>query len=492
MMRQTKQATQVTLCESYLTRKKTHGMSQSMFNSCQTHFLRICKGIFSHMLPLGAQLALIGSVFLLSACPASSEDVHPPKNQFFFPTGLTLSPDHNALFVANANSDLRYDSGTITLVDLDKVSELSQNWQDSGEAPAGLDCEVDKTFASVLICNESIVISEDSTMRIGNFATELGVQSLDNGNARIFAAVRGDPSLTWIDYDLNTKSVDCGGSGGAPKCDDAHRLHRMRGDESIGFLSPEPFGLYVDSEDGFVMLTHLAQAAVTLVDAPKDGKAPVISDALSGVFQVDSQTGIRAALGAAARTPGGRIYVTSRSEERVQVFSVARIGNTFPALVPAEYFFLRGVQPSDNSRGILFGSSGERAYIVNRSPPMLHVLDTSMDETGIPRNELLGAVELCSTASNLAIADMGEGERVFVVCFREGQVWSVDPATGLVDAIINVGRGPQALSISSIRKQLYVTNFLEDTMSVVELDPTSKRRNRVVLKLGRSRQSGGN
>jgi DNA-binding beta-propeller fold protein YncE len=227
---------------------------------------------------------------------------------------------------------------------------------------------------------------------------------------------------------------------------------------------------------------------VSLADAPGNGDAPILTDALRGVFEGDP---VSSALGAAARTPNGRIYVTSRSENRVQIFTVLRIPGEFPALVPSEFFFLRGVEPSDNGRGIHFSDGGDVAYVVNRSPPMLQVLDTSMDATGSPRNELVRAVEICSSASNLAVGDLGQGERVYVACFREGQVWAINPASGIIESIIDVGRGPQALVLSVDRQQLYVSNFLEDTIAVIDLEPAARTENRVVLKLGRTRQSGG-
>jgi DNA-binding beta-propeller fold protein YncE len=416
--------------------------------------------------------------------------VRPPDDQFFFPTGIAMTADNSTLFVANANSDLRYDSGSLSVVKLDKVVSIVSDWIDNGTVPA--DCEKDNTVASTLICNEKIAIEAGSTVRTGNFATEIGVQLLDNGDSRVFAAVRGDPSLTWVDYFAEDRTTDCGGSGGLPRCNDAHRLNRMRNDASLGGLAPEPFGIYVDSSAGFVILTHLAQGAVSLADAPSDGSAPQLSDALGGVFEPDFVTRVRSSLGAAARLPGGRVYVTSRSEDRVQMFSVVRLGNQPPALVPGDFFFLRGVEPSDNGRGIRFSADGLQAYIVNRSPPMLQILDTTIDPTGAPRNELARAVELCASASNVAVGDLGRGERVYVACFREGQVWAINPASGILEAIIDVGRGPQALVVSTANQQLYVSNYLEDTVAVVDLNPDSVTENRVVLRLGRTRQSGGN
>jgi DNA-binding beta-propeller fold protein YncE len=434
---------------------------------------------------------LVLAALFLGACPASSDEVRPPKDQFFFPTGIAMTADENVLFVANANSDLRYDSGSISVVNLETVVAVVTDWVDNGTVPN--DCEKDKTVATTLVCDEAFALLADSTVRTGNFATEIGVQLLDSGDSRIFAAVRGDPSLTWVDFDSETRATECGGGGGdLPRCDNDHRLNRMRNDSSLGGLAPEPFGLYVDSSAGFVVVTHLALGAVSLADAPSDGSAPQLSDALGGVFEPDFNTRVRSALGAAARLPGGRVYVTSRSEDRVQMFSVVRIGTQPPNLVPGNFFFLRGVEPSDNGRGIRFSADGQEAYIVNRSPPMLQILDTSIDPTGAPRNELTRAVELCPSASSIAVGDLGQGERVFIACFREGQVWAIDPASGTLDAIIDVGRGPQSLVVSTANQQLYVSNYLEDTIAVIDLNPASMTQNRVVLRLGRTRQSGGN
>ena len=147
--------------------------------------------------------------------------------------------------------------------------------------------------------------------------------------------------------------------------------------------------------------------------------------------------------------------------------------------------------PSTNGRDIAFAADGNSAYIINRSPPMLHIIDTSLNEQGVPKNDLRAGVEICPEASNLAIGDAGRGERVYVACFRNGQVWVVDPAGAVVDAIIDIGRGPQALSVSPDRGKLYVTNHLEDTVAGVDLTPESNTENPVGQRRGRTPHTGG-
>jgi DNA-binding beta-propeller fold protein YncE len=430
----------------------------------------------------------------LAGCPAAGEDIQPPRDQLFFPTGLTVAPDSSVLFVANANSELRYNSGSISVIDLDAVQSLTDTWA-TGSVPGG-DCNVDASRSHVLECNEAEVVNADSTIRIGNFATALATQTLDSGALRLFAAVRGDPSVTWVDYDDASQGLDCGGVGSYPLCNNEHRLAQLRNDAELPGLNSEPFGIHVDSLNGYVMVTHLTSGAVSLVDAPTDGSQPILADAIAGLFLADQLTGVRGAVGVAGRLPGSDndlVYVTSRSEERVQMLYVHRSESSpYPTIVPSEYFFLDQVFPSDDGRGIAFSADGQRTHIVNRQPPTLSVLDTSLDEQGFPTNELVGVVEVCTDASNVTIADPGAGERAYITCFPSGEVWVVNPFSMIVEAIIEVGRGPHAVTVSVDRKQMYVANFLEDTVAVIDVEPGSPTENLVVLRLGRTRQSGGN
>jgi hypothetical protein len=458
--------------------------------------------------PSRASLWAVAALTVLAAgCPATGDEVRPPADEFYFPTGMDIAPDRSVLFVASANSDLRYDSGAVQVVDLDAVDRLLVPWldPDNSRVPEGADCEVDLSVPYTLVCDEKEVIVADASVRIGNFATELKVQTLANSRRlRLFTAVRGDPSLTYIDYAYNSDGgeLSCGPTGRFPECDDAHRLLQLRNDEDLVSLPDEPFGVYVDSENGYAIVTHLSNGAITLADAPFDGdEEPMLTDAIGNVFAPDFQTGARGAVGAAGRAPGSdndRVYVTSRVDSRIQTLVVERGSGGFLSLVPAEYFFLgRSVFPSTNSRGIAFSADGNRAYIVNRAPPMLHIVDTSLDELGLPRNQFIGGVEICSDASNLAVVNLPEeegeedrGDRIFVACFRNGQVWSIDPRGTAVDAIIDVGRGPHAVVAAPERRRLYVSNNLESTVAVVNLEPESPTVNRVVLRLGRPRSSG--
>ena len=207
--------------------------------------------------------------------------------------------------------------------------------------------------------------------------------------------------------------------------------------------------------------------------------------------------GARALSGLAGRPPGtpdNLIYTVSRSEDRVEMLAVERpTPDALPFLVPAGFFFLDGVGSTNggsvDSRGLEFSPGGNRMYLINRRPPSLQVWDTSLGQDGAPRNEISGSVDICREAADLTVADTGDGERVYVSCFRDGEIYVIDPeGTPRVESVIAVGRGPNSVVASPTRQELYVTNYLEDTIAVIDLAEGSPTRFRVVLRLGEPRE----
>ncbi len=432
-------------------------------------------------------------------CTASSEEVRPPADILYFPTGAAVAPDDSHLFVTNANSELRYDSGTVSVLSLAAVDAVANDWVSADTVPAN--CRQDGEFTETLICEASVLLGPTSTIgvRIGNFASDLSIQDISgNGTAgalRLFIPTRGDPSIAWADWDGSRLS--CGtGTEGYALCDEDHRLSFVNNDaDNIG-IPEEPFGVFADTGGQFAMVTHLTSGAVTLIDSPVTGPAR-ITDIDRGVFQPDPNTGLRGATGIVGRTPDQEndiVYVGSRSEDRVQTFTVERpVNGADPFLIQGGWFFLDAVGNnngmSKDTRGMAFSGDGSRLYLVNRRPPSLQIYDTSMSVTGTPRNEPVGATDLCRQASTVTVVpDIGDGERVYVTCFQDGQVYIIDPrGEGRIEDIVTVGRGPYSVVASASRRKVFVTNFLEDTIAVIDIAPGSPLRNRVVLRIGEPR-----
>lgn len=437
---------------------------------------------------------LLGIIAGAGACTASGASVQPPDDQLQFPTGIAVAPDDSVMFVANANSELRFDSGSISVFDLSSVDDVIGAWTTNKTIPDG--CSQDPDHSETLVCEEARFMKTEEGVRIGNFATEIALQDLGNGALRLIVPTRGDPSVTWADWDGS--HLNCGAGEGFGLCDDTHRLTTVLGDSDIGVLPPEPFGAFADSSGEYAMVTHLTTGAVTLIDSPKDGNAQ-ITDVLFNLFQPDPFTGIRGSTGVAGRNPhaqGDIAYVASRSESRMQMLTVGRPANDAPpVLIPGNFFFLDAVGGnsggSSDTRGIAFSATGDQLYLVNRDPPTLQVYDTSIDDTGFPQNTLTGATDICREGSTLSVLDVGDGERVFLTCFQDGQTYVVDPrGLSSVEDIITVGRGPFAIASAPTRKKVFVSNFLEDTIAVIDAAVDSPTRNRVVLRIGTPKDPG--
>ena len=432
------------------------------------------------------------ALLLAAGCTASASDVRPPADELFFPTGLAIAPDESVLFVANANSELRFDSGSVGVIDLMNVDRIVADWVTSLSFPDS--CSPDPDHIETLQCEAADFLSAQAGVRVGNFATDISVQDLDNGRLRLMIPTRGDPSIAWADWDGT--QLDCNsGAEGFALCDDEHRLSFAVTNPNVA-IPEEPFGVFADSAGEFAMVTHLTTGAVTLIDSPKNGLA-TITDIQGATFLPDPNTGLRGATGVAGRAPKSPddiVYVASRSEDRIQTFTVARpVNNAPPFLLQGNFFFLDGVGAttgnSTDTRGMTFSPTGNFMYLVNRRPPSLQIFDTGLDATGVPKNRLVGAADICRQASTVTVADSGDGERAYVTCFQDGQLYIVDPS-GLVQAedIVLVGRGPYSVAAAPTRKKLYVTNFLEDTIAVIDVDPISPFHNRVVLRIGEVRE----
>jgi DNA-binding beta-propeller fold protein YncE len=330
----------------------------------------------------------------------------------------------------------------------------------------------------------------------------------------VFVPTRGDPSVAWADFDGDKLRCSTGTEGFA-LCDDAHRLSSLYNDPDLAAIENEPFGVFADGPGGFAVVSHLTGGAVTLIKAPADSSRVQIVDVNRNLFAPDAATLISSATGIVGRPRGpgqaptdpSLIYVGSRSDRRVQTMTVGQLPvpdqptATEPAyLLQGSYFFLAQVGSnfgnSTDTRGMQFSPSGDRLYLVNRQPATLQLFDTSLDEGGFPRNRGVGAMDICRQGSTVAVFDPEDsdpttsaGERAYVTCFQDGELYVVDPRDlSQPEDILLVGRGPYSVVAARTRKLLFVSNTLEDTIAVVDVDPAHLlTHNRVVLRIGTPR-----
>ncbi len=179
----------------------------------------------------------------VAACSLSQEGVMPPSDTFFFPTSAIMAPDGHFpgwLFVANSNADLRYNDGTLVVVNVGedvkgavasgietRVGAASDRARASQWAVCGQQdyvkplsrnlppiCCWDALDPNILNCDERRYVQPDATVRIGSFTAgmawqqncqgscdqqNLGACTFDPEGGRIIMGVRGDTSLTFVD-----------------------------------------------------------------------------------------------------------------------------------------------------------------------------------------------------------------------------------------------------------------------------------------------------
>jgi hypothetical protein len=365
-------------------------------------------------------------------------------------------------------------------------------------------------------------------------------------NRRLWTAVRGDPSLTYVhaiktprtSTAPSTVTLNCGGDsrnqdGPLSTCDLQRIAQRdLHGDmrnapvptgstlDTLRTLAPEPFGLGLSQcgqglpyapecpagQTPFAHLgvTHLQTGQVTLINADAFSPSSIrsVSNPTERVvydvrLAISVSSGPAGAFAIAPRTRGDRSsfwYVTSRASSSIASFVVSPtddIGLTFGFGVSAGPF-----ATGDDVRGVVFDQGGDRAFFLDNRPPAVFMVDTRIEpSTGLPRNQVIDIVPVCLGASHLDVrsfVDQGRTvTRVYVACFTAGQLLVIDADLATVIAVSNIGQGPFDLTFNfgpgmaePARHRAYVSNYVDATISVVDLEPGSPTENRVIATIG--------
>ncbi len=499
----------------------------------------------------GAQATWVALVSL-AACPLDpNQGVTPPEGEFFFPNGLLLpvfeqgqAPPY--LFVSNGNNDLTYNAGTIDAIDLNGFFAL---WQgDDGlidptctaggrcvgapGAPttARRPCRRLALFPQVVECDEGSVVA--STAQVGNFVTSMAV-SHESSGVRLWAAVRQEPNLTFIDLSQNnaTLTMDCGQNGSEP-CASTHRLTHARNDTTLARLPREPFTLVVDETTPvrYLFAARSSGPAMTVVDL--DGLPGTSRPAIVETLPLFQREGIASGgFGVAVRpcaqdnapsiTLGCErplVYGSFRFDRVLTRFSVsglhglpteapaaciaqgsgpycatpAELGDPCavicePRVISIAQRFAGGLDPTSGFVQPILGDMAyapgdlNTLYILQTSPGALLRFDTSLDVGGEPRDAPLGVVaELCEEPTKMAVTE----RFAYVTCFRAALVYVVDLQAGRVVSAVVVGTGPHGIAVDEVRNMVFVANTLESSVSVLDVGPTRATYLREVARIG--------
>ena len=85
---------------------------------------------------------------------------------------------------------------------------------------------------------------------------------------------------------------------------------------------------------------------------------------------------------------------------------------------------------------------------------------------------------------DIAAKDNPQRHLVYVVCFGSSQIYVIDPQLAKVIDQIQTGKGPNVLEFDLEHQLAFVANFLENTIGVIDLNPSHPSFNRMVLRIG--------
>ena len=466
----------------------------------------------------------------------NSKSTDPNSAQLYFPSGIVMDPDGRYLYVSNGNADLRFGGGTVMMVDMVgfecTIAEYRKHVpvtaadaqtvipdackfrsDDDWMHSAVYDnlCRRDALDPSIIDCDESGFILQNSTVRIGNFAG--GIRLLEDPNddkhRTLFVAVRGDPSITRVDVHMPGSSTGNPGFPGAyapadmndpgvlqcvadpstlvnrpeydatthrtssPQPCDASFLvqdYYCNGEPSCtaGFtgngktqLPTEPFGMQIDRTSRRLLVAHGESGQVSVVDIDRPPTQALLS--VSAPFFPPDPTGRHGSFGLAQQDPTDRHslwYVTSSSNPLMSTFRVADAD--LVVVSPEATFALSNTfAQGTDVRDIIFDDGGQRAFVTENNPPSVLVLDTRTDATegSQPHNVITDVVDVCQEPSHMGVRRFTVAgapgtpaytkTKLVVVCFVSSQVMIVDPdRPGVDDTIVNGFAGPNDITFN--------------------------------------------
>lgn len=264
----------------------------------------------------GALIACACASFVsLAGCFTVADGVPPPLDQFYYPTGLVVSPGRTTLYVANSDFDLQYSGGTLQALDLAALRKASRSLRvalNEGAAmqPPRATLDACKAQTPALSANSNTALYPapcspvalgpfvKNTVTIGAFASAatlaLRPDPCENGRgARLFVAVRGDPSVTYFDV-TDDREVSCGSpaiplapaspcaeSLGCLSCGSESNGGRCTTSHLIGkdpalsqrdlTLPVDPYGMAVDDRGESIVVAHQTQQTGSLIVNRWDG-----------------------------------------------------------------------------------------------------------------------------------------------------------------------------------------------------------------------------
>ncbi|MEQ9319580.1 MAG: hypothetical protein RIF41_10505, partial [Polyangiaceae bacterium] len=240
-----------------------------------------------------ALVAGLGLSLTAGSCFFWAEGREPPVDRLYFPTGVLASPGGSTLYVANSDFDLRYSGGTLMALNLPEMRARVRGIVDglgAGQSTAEICGAAGPNTDEWLNPGPCGPIGLEPFIErvvfIGAFASGLLLTHEPNGDrARLFAPVRGDPSITYFDVtddrDVTPNAgnldftLECGqaetytsGTEGSSAlfCSGDYRLGQDPDRNLRGLQLPaDPVGLAANPSGEAIVIAHQTQGTASLV-----------------------------------------------------------------------------------------------------------------------------------------------------------------------------------------------------------------------------------
>jgi hypothetical protein len=462
----------------------------------------------------------IAVLVLLTACPPSTYFNPPPKTRFYYPTGVVHADlpgsDAGVLFVANANFNKLYNSGSIGVVKLDEVG-----LPDFGAPLSGGPLALTDLGPGA------------QTMQVTSFTGEMAALELAPGKLRLFVPSRSEGmKYQALDATLTDGGVvlscfpaapagsptDCGANapslspaafeqspGGVPRAVAPYGVAIQRrvcdGDAVCGPGRTCGSGYCLtDAGEAFAdtWVTHLVQADSPIASGLNFRSYLVRVE--SDQMLVAQANYVNLGVGSATSAAAGKrwVYVTGRLVSSaypypylMRLVSHAALGpdagdlRDLNANTSLESFFR-----AQDARGTAVGSREDRLYMLSRAPDSLVVASlTNTDGTSFPTVQVVKSVALPNGPNEVVVIPRpGRGDLVAVTSSGASVLALYDEDLGeLAAQVTSIGQQPFGIAFDrrGAGVRIFVTNFADGRVAVVDVpDLDRPQEARLVAHLG--------
>lgn len=413
------------------------------------------------------------------------------------PTGIVASADGRWLFVGNGNWDESQDGAAVLVLDLARIAASIAAPRSPGVARdarhpcrrAAENGPLECSATAALVRGTSAVLGA----AVGNIVVDEPAGA--GGPSRLLVTQRNPAAVAWIDAipDDDGLRLECGQDDGH-RCDDAHLI--VAGTDRPDLLVPSDPARVVLDDQGyrFAYVPQLlgdtaGKGGITLIGL--DGEfGPELVDVESDFFKADPFDGSdftggfsvasrpcdpQAAPTASRECTRPFLYASQRFFPGVRRFTVAP---GLDQLLPGDETTLAEVNPGAVSSQPFMGDlafegddADGRLLLVQTTPGSLLRIDTTVASDGDPLDDVIGVIPLCEDPNVLAIHRPSIGEHLALVsCYVEGRLAIVGLGAWRLLDVLELGAGADEIAIDRARQWAFVTNVLDDSISVVSLD----------------------